>query len=326
MENQTIQRIKDTLASHEKIAIAVGKNATLDEMGAALALFLSLTANGKQITVAAPSDPLVEVSSLVGINKVKKSLDAQGGDLVVSFPYKEGEIEKVSYTLENNFLNIIVKTNGKSLSFTSEDVQFTTGGSIPTLLIVVGSPRLSDLGNLFNPEALKDVSILNIDNKADNQGYGDIVVVSPRFSSVSEQVGHLLQVLSSPIDQDIAQNLLSGILFATDNFQKPATSYVALETAAFLMRKGAVRVKQQTDSSFFPPMPAPQMPHSVKPRQQDTRNTNDFSHRQQPIHQQHQQKSSMPFPRNIQPKDDKKEQDAPPDWLTPKVYKGSSLI
>src|SRR3989338_10841007 len=99
MDNQPIQSIREILDRNEQIAIAVGKNPSIDEMGAALALYLSLAAYNKKVTIASPTDPIVELSNLIGINKVKSSLATDGGDLVVSFPYKEGEIEKVSYTL-----------------------------------------------------------------------------------------------------------------------------------------------------------------------------------------------------------------------------------
>jgi hypothetical protein len=71
--------------------------------------------------------PLVEVSSLVGIDEVKTTLGEASGDLVVSFPYREGEIEKVSYTRDDNFLNIVVKAGEKGLNFDEKDVKFTRG-------------------------------------------------------------------------------------------------------------------------------------------------------------------------------------------------------
>jgi len=52
-------------------------------------------------------------------------LGGQGGDLIVSFPYKEGEIDKVSYTLENELLNIVVKEGPLGLNFSQKDVKFS---------------------------------------------------------------------------------------------------------------------------------------------------------------------------------------------------------
>lgn len=289
MEEKTLQKLKELITNNETIAIAVGKNPNIDEMGAALALYLSFLSSNKSVTVACPAEPLVEVSSLVGIDKVKTSFATNGADLVVSFPYKEGEIEKVSYTLEDGYLNIIVKAGSAGLSFSEKEVSYKRGGgaNFAGLLFVVGTPRLSDLGNLFNPEMLKDATVVNIDNKTDNQGFGDLVLVSPRFSSVCEQVANLINFLGLPLDIDSAQNLLSGIEFATDNFQKPTTSFLAFEMAGLLLKKGAVRKQKQTK-------PLPQ----VQPQVQEE----DFGQ-------------------------DRQSQEEPPsDWLAPKVYKGSTLV
>ncbi|HSA84055.1 MAG TPA: hypothetical protein VLF20_04170, partial [Patescibacteria group bacterium] len=105
MDNNIVQQIKDAIAKSNSIGVVVGQNPNLDDMAATLSLYLLINQLGKKVVVASPKTPLVEVSSLVGINKVQTNLGGDAGDLVVSFPYAEGEIDKVSYTLENNFLN-----------------------------------------------------------------------------------------------------------------------------------------------------------------------------------------------------------------------------
>lgn len=348
MDASAAQKIGELLQKNQSVSIVVGKNARLDDMAAALSLYLSLKTDGKQVSIAAPNDPLVELSSLVGINKVKTSLGSDKGDLTVSFPYEEGEIEKVSYTLENGLLNIIVKAGQNGLSFSEKDINYKrTGGQIP-VLFVIGTPRLSDLDTLFDPEALKNTTVVNIDNKNDNQGFGDVVCVSQSYSSVSEAVASLLTTLSLPIDQDIAQNLLSGISFATDNFTSQKTSATAFEMAAHMLRKGAVREQKQQRprpaqdafSQFGAPAPRPQVRNDSpfgQPRDQQKgfRPKNPFPF-QRPQSQTSRPQYS-PMPKNnptpapfIEQKDSGKEddmqEDAPADWLTPKVYKGSTLV
>lgn len=370
MDQQTTQAIKDLLEKNKQIAIVVGKNATLDEYAAALSLYLSLKKQDKEITIASPKQPLVEVSNLVGIDKVKNSLNGQGGDLIVSFPYAEGEIEKVSYTLENGYLNIVVKAGRTGMSFTEDDVVYKHGGGAVETLFIIGSARLSDLGNLFNTDELKNTTIVNIDNKTDNQGFGDIVMVSAKASSVSEQIGRLLLDLSFEIDTDIAQNLVSGIAFATDNFQMPSTTAQAFELTGSFIKLGAKRQSYQSaktapvsdlqDNPFLPIQQKPKFQQRYQqqnfPRQhtpmqapgrgdQSGQKTHDFGRStrfgQQNV-QQFQQKqrpvsqpSSQGGPvsqqggqqnQKSQQSDYDDEQDAPADWLTPKVYKGSTLV
>src|SRR3989344_5531910 len=94
MNSTNVQKIRDAISQNEQIGIAVGKNPNLDQMAASLALYLSFTASGKKVNIVCPTQPIVEISSLVGIEKEKTQFNSGGGDLVFSFPYREGEIEK----------------------------------------------------------------------------------------------------------------------------------------------------------------------------------------------------------------------------------------
>ncbi len=284
----------------------MGRNPKVDEMAGALSLYLSLKQENKKVTIASPTDPIVEVSNLVGIDKVKKGFDSDQGDLTVSFPYKEGEIEKISYTLEDGKLNILVKAGEQGLSFDERNVEFSRGGGAPKLVFIVGTSTLSELGRVFSAEALKNSTVVNIDYKENNQGFGDVVLVSKNLSSVSELVASLLDSLGFRIDEDIASNLLSGITDATDNFQSPKTSPLSFEMAGLLMKKGAVRdtgrsKKSEDAYSFFTPTKHPK--RTIEPKSAVAKGTSEPS------------------------KDKKLDEENPPDdWLAPKIYKGSTSI
>ncbi len=310
MDNLTLRQITEAIEKNKTIGIVTAKNPSVDDMAAALSLYLSLKNAGKDVTIATPENPLVEVSSLVGIDKVQTSLNSAAGDLVVSFPYEEGEIDKVSYTLDNGYLNIVVKAGEKGLSFKDEEVQFTRGAKgVPTLLFTVGVQRLSDVAKLFDVADLKDTMVINIDNEADNQGFGDIVMVYPMLSSLSEQITNLLLAVNLKIDPDTAQNLMYGISDGTNNFQNPKTSALAFEMAGILMRNGAIRVntsrkEEKNVDPFF------------KPQQQ---------RQQQQSQQQRQQELQSELKKQENRAQNKDDDDSPPDdWLAPKIYKGST--
>jgi hypothetical protein len=302
MDNLTFSKIKEAIEKYTSIAIVTASNPSVDEMAGALSLFLAFKSLGKSLSIATPNDPLVEVSSLVGIDEVKTALGSESGDLTVSFPYKEGEIEKVSYTRDDNFLNIVVKAGELGLGFAEKDVRFVRGTTAPELLFIVGAARVSDLGKLFDPAVLKDTVVVNIDNKAENQGFGDIVMVSNRFSSISEAVTNLILSLNYKIDLDIAQNLMLGIATATDNFQNPQTSSLAFEMAGVLMRNGALR------------------PTTSLPRR---KLTVGFEEREEkPVAREavmEQAPTFVPEEKQI-----KAVENPPEDWLEPKIYKGST--
>jgi len=97
MDNLTFTKIKEALSKYNNTGVAVPIDPTVDEMGAALGLYLSLKDMGKAMSIATPNTPLVEVSALVGIDEVKTTLGEVSGDLVVSFPYREGELKSFLY-------------------------------------------------------------------------------------------------------------------------------------------------------------------------------------------------------------------------------------
>lgn len=310
MDNSTIQKIRDILSKNDNIAIAVGKNPSIDEMAASLSLYLILKEANKKVVIGSPTQPIVELSNLVGIDKVQSRLDNQSGDLVVSFPYVEGEIEKVSYTLENGFLNIIVKASDQGLAFDEKDVKYSKGGEAFGVLFVIGTPNLSDLGDLISHDKLGETKIINIDNNPQNQGYGDIVAVSANFSSLSEQVADIILSLGFRIDKDAAQNLLNGIMYSTQNFQSPSTSPLAFEIASLLMRNGAKRERPSSSSSS---VSGSQFQRVSQIRNQDRSSSDE----KQPL------RGQVNNSQNTQESEDQ-QQKPPTDWLAPKVYKGSS--
>lgn len=363
MNNGQIDQLKELIAKYQSVGIAIKRTPNVDEMAAALSLYLSLQSINKSVAIASPSDPLVEVSGLVGIDNVKTQFEGGGKDLVVSFPYQDGEIEKVSYTLEEGYLNIIVKAGEQGLSFDEKDVEYKRGGegALIELLFVVGTSRLADLGSIYDAEALKDTTVVNIDNKTDNSKFGDVAIVDPQMSSVSEIVAQIITSLALPMDIDIAQNLMSGILNGTDNFQSPKTSPLAFEMAGVLMKNGAVRKQalpqrampinnQFLDQSFGLdnqadpfgtklPQPFPRPNRVPQPqRQQFPRpfpQTQPMQQTQAPRMPMQNQNQPRPMPRPMpqpmaQPQQNNnnniQQPDAPADWLTPKVYKGSSTL
>jgi hypothetical protein len=308
MDNTIFRHIGEAIEKNPSIGIVTGKNPTLDEMGAALALYLALTKLGKSVNIATPENPLVEVSSLVGIDKVKTSLSGKSGDLTVSFPYQEGEIDKVSYTLEDGLLNIVVKAGEKGLSFEQNEVLFTRAEGAPGLLFIIGIPRLSDLGKFLDVASLKNTMVVNVDNKAENQGFGDVVMVYPMLSSISEQVANLIVTLNLKLDIDTAQNLMQGISFATNNFGDQKTSALAFEMAAILMKNGAVRFGNS----------------NLKPEQ--TVNTEQFFPR--PVTRSQTKAADQVAPKPVvsqqEPEIETTNENPPEDWLAPKIYKGST--
>lgn len=237
IREESISKLRSLLSKEEKTSILVGKNPDLDSMAGALALYLTLLKAGKVVNITCPTEPLVEHSSLVGINKVSQKLVSEGGDMIIVLPYQKGKIDKISYNIEGDKIHLVVKAGEEGLGFTFNDINFSKSGGVNTgLVLLVAAPNPSeDLAPLFSEEAFSQAQVLSIGKV----GQGEFV--DSTASSISEIVADILNKLSAPIDIDIAQNLMNGLTFSTNDFQSEKTTPLAFEMAALLLRYGAVR-------------------------------------------------------------------------------------
>lgn len=268
--------LRETLTRQDKILVLVKKEPTQDALAAATSLYLSLVSATKKVIIACPTGPLVENASLVGINKITKTIPTEGSDLTIVLPYQKGKVEKISYNIEGDSIHLVVKAGKDGLGFDTRDIKFAkTGGASSSLVFLVGvqNPTV-DLGELYSEDLFRKAKIVNIPN--DFTGFST--------SSLSEVVASLLRAASLPIDVDIAANLIQGIRWATNNFQNDKTSPIAFEMTGLLMRHttahAAVLGQEENGAK-------------VEIAKEDI-------------------------------KEDIKEE-PPQDWLTPKIYKGSTL-
>lgn len=288
MNPEDLSQLQALLAPAQNILVLTGENAGQDSLAASLSLFLSLDKLGKSVSVVCPETATVEFANLIGIDKLKSG--AGNKNLIISFPYKEGAIEKVSYNIEDGKFNLVIQPQAGGQPLDPERVSFSYSGIKGDLFFVVGTPDLKDLGSLYAQERnlYTEVLLVNIDHHAENTRYGRINLVNSQSSSVSEIIALILQNLGLPLDSDIATNLLTGITSATNNFSSPKTSPSAFEAAAWCLKAGGRR-------------------QAGLPRKEE-------------------KIEIRPMPQEVSAKKPPPAPEAPPDWLAPKIYKGSMEV
>ncbi len=286
--------LNEFISQAPSIGIVVGGDQNLDKTAAALALFLSLQEFGKIAQVVSRKEPIVEISNLVGIDKVKREFEGAVKTLVISVPYHDGDIEKVSYNIEGDRLNVNLFAEANGINFSDQDIQFVKKGSSPTLIFTIGISSQDKLTGTVDMGV--GIRVVNIDNNPTNSLYGDLVFVDPNFSSISEIVAKILSEISLPITVDVAQNLMDGLSRATSDFSSSKTSPYAFEAAALLLKNGARRNVRVRES---------------KTPVQPIRNIS--------LQRNVQNQSQNVGQNNIQGNDN----DVPSDWFVPKVFKGS---
>lgn len=349
--------IKQILDSSQEILILLRRDPVFDAVSSGLAFFLSLSSSGKRVSIACPSPMTVEFNRLVGIDKVSQSLADGGRNLIVSFPYVEGSIEKVSYNIENDVFNLVIEPREGYPTITPEKLSYSFGGGTYDCIITIGVTTLAELDSIYfqNQKLFSEKPVVNIDINPANTRFGKINTVEQNYSSYCELVTNLINVLNLRFDADIATNLLAGITYATNNFMSSSSGVSAFETAAILMRSGARRLdvgmpsaqpqpqpyQFPTQPSYQPP-PPPASPSTLQSQyqQQYTQPLRQPMQQAQPTQQQTQRPQPQirlqPQKGQIQPqsqpqqpgpnKQQKKQDQAPPDWLKPKIYKGSTLL
>jgi len=233
-----IDKISDVINQSNSGVIVLQPNPTIDAIGAATALHLGLLKIQRTTYLACTNPPQ---SNLAGAHKIQSSLISGGDNLVISFPYIEGSIDKVDYNIQGNFFNLVVVPRPGYPKLDTDKVKFTYTGAKIDYIIAIDSPSLNGLGQLYseNQQHFQGKNIINIDRHIVNNSYGTVNYINKTSSSTSELVFHVLRGLQIEIDKDIATNLYTGLLSATNNFTAYSVNPGTFEAASELMRLGA---------------------------------------------------------------------------------------
>jgi len=254
MNNDAIyQRLTALITKCNSFSICLPANPTVDSVAAACSLYLAITKLGKQVTLACFSD-ISQNYGIAGQDKIQKTIATGGDNLVVSFPYSEGSIDKVTYNIEGNTFNLVIAPREGYEKLASSQVKYTYSGGKVDAIIVVDAATLASLGELYtaNQEQFKGKDVINVDRHLTNANFGTVNIVEKKLSSTSEIVLRVLSYLNVQIDKDLATSLYAGIAAATNNFTSYSTTAVTFEASAYLLKAGAVKKAQPR-----PAAPAP---------------------------------------------------------------------
>ena len=114
------------------------------------------------------------------------------------------------------------------------------------LAIVIGSPDKEHLGKIYeeNPDIFYELPIINIDNHSDNELYGQVNLVDITASSNTEILAEILEKgMLGKMSEHVSESLLTGIISATESFQKKNTTPKVLQIASRLMDLGVDQQK-----------------------------------------------------------------------------------
>ena len=238
------QQFENILKSTKHALIFMAHNGSGDAIGSAWAMYFFLKKIGIEATVVVPENKQ-HFDRFSFLSKPEDVIDSLAGarDFVLSFNTEYNKITNVRTERSGEQLNIFITPEKGSID--PRDFSFIPAKFKYDLVIVLGSPDKESLGKVYeeNPDIFYEVPVVNIDNHSENDNFGQINIVEITASSTSEIVADLLQKNNeNNIDEKIAENLLTGIIDATNSSRKNTTPK-ALQIAAVLMAKGADQQK-----------------------------------------------------------------------------------
>jgi len=312
-----IGELKNLLPTAKNILIALPVGADTDRLSAALSLFLVFEGQGKQVSIVCEDTMTVAQSHLFGVDHVQKTLpQTEGGNLTLTLEgvaASDGTVpalEKLDWYAESSNLNLVFHVL-PGQTFQPARIVPRYQGSGFSLIFVIGAANLDSLGGIYrqNAQVFSGVHVVNIDNQG-NTGFGATNVVDSNAASVAEVVTFLLQDLGIVLDGDIASNLLAGIFASTDNLVSPkvnADTYMAVANCLRVGGKkpGAVS-GQQTAGTIIGGIsgPVPDLSALIPPSVVS---------------------APQPSPEERPAGEGIVSETPEPEWLTPKIFKGTSL-
>lgn len=298
-----LQKAVETLQNGRSGVICLPKDPKIDTIASATSLYLGLAKLGKNIALACAT---AVDSQLTAADKIQSTLATSGDNLVISFPYTDGSVDKVDYYIQGERFNIVVIPGSDSPKLEKKDVAFSSSGGSVDFIITIDCENIRRLGDLYseNQEVFKTARIINIDRHLTNSFFGGANVVDKTASSTSELILKLLEILKSEIDADMATNLYAGLVASTNNFSSHSITPETFETAAYLLKLGAKKrtPSRETAPAYSGPSEkASASQKAVKFEQQ----------REKPIEEIEREEMD----------DENMEED---DWLRPKIFKSGS--
>lgn len=346
-----LPELKNLLPTTKSILIAIPANASIDQLAASLALFLTFEGAGKQVTIVCDDAIKVGQSYLFGVDHIQNLLPkTDGGNLTLTLEgvaASDGTVpalEKLDWSAANNNLNLVFHVLPGQTFQPAKIVPHYQGGGFD-LIFVIGAVNLTALGNVYavNSQAFSGTHLVNIDTQSSNTSFGQTNILDTNASSVSEVVGNVLADLGFVLNADTASNLLAGIFEATNNLTNEKVNAETYLTVANCLRVGGKKpglLQAQPQVQATVPIPATQqttpaydwstlMPKDPTAVSQPTPQAVPVSEYTVPP-----VIPSFPQAQPVQTGGSPEERPAgegvisetvEPEWLTPKIFKGSSI-
>ena len=338
-----LTELKNLLPTSKSILIALSSNASIDQLASGLALFLTFEAAGKQVSVVCDDNITVGQSHLFGVDHIQKNIPVtEGGNLTLTLEGVAASnntvpaLEKLDWSAENNNLNLVFHVlPGQTFQPTRIVPKYQGSGF--NLIFTVGAVNLNALGNIYsqNQQAFSGTHLVNIDTQTANVSFGQTNIIDSNASCLSEVMGSLITDLGLTLDSDSASNILVGIFEATSNLTNGKAGPDSFMAVANCLRVGGRKPGTASNPVMAQPVQSQSQPaydwSALMPKTEPSDFAKASSDKQSeftvpPIVQSQPVSLVQAVSPEERPFEEGVISETPePDWLTPKIFKGSSL-
>ncbi len=291
--------LKSVIDQAKSVLVLLPAKPYFDQVAAGLALYLAIRED-KDVVVVSPSPMTVEFNRLVGVNKIAQELGSK--NLMIRFAdYKANDIERVSYDIENGEFRLTVIPKPGVAAPKKEQAQLSYSGVAADTVLLIGGVNDTHFPALSSND-LGGAKLVHVGPRPLTLSSGKSVMSLARPAScASEIVAGLIKESGLKLDSDIATNLVMGIEEGSNKFAGGEITAETFQLFAELMRAGGRRLGPAGKPRPVVPIGAiPQKPPKMQPTQ--------------PVQ-----------PQQVQGQDEPKKEEAPKDWLSPKIYKGTGI-
>jgi phosphoesterase RecJ-like protein len=238
------QQINQLFTDKKNILVLFKFGGQIDNLAAACALSLYLQKIGKSPEIISP-----DLSLSANLKFIKDAEKIKYGfphlqKFILKIDVKNTGIEELSYDKKDDELRIYITP--KKGFLLKENIRTAQTDFRYDLIVTLGTTDLNSLGDLYlnNTELFYKTPLVNIDYRPANEHYGQINHLNLTATSVCEVLFDLFrQIGEGYIDEDIATNLLTGIISSSRSFKSDFVKPSTLTIAAKLMNAGANREK-----------------------------------------------------------------------------------
>ena len=210
MKNYNVTEIKNFVDNAKSALIAV-PTLSVDSIGAALALALSLKKQGKEVRVFCPQKTDQNYSKLSGLELIVDTFS--NSNLVVSLDYPIDQIEAVSYNDDGGHLNLVVKTKSGAAKVETNQILINNNGSSADICFMLGDESaLGAAASMVNQGNWILITPIQA-----TKSWAKSTIFDPD-APFSEIFTFLLPMLGLNLDTESGKDLLIGLRVATQSF------------------------------------------------------------------------------------------------------------